>query len=68
MNTTDPADVLPEAVAGYIAAANAFAIDAIMATFSQDALVNESAANSSAPRRSTRGRAGNWSTPRSPWT
>jgi hypothetical protein len=32
---------LPAAVAGYIAATNAFDIDALMTTFSEDALVND---------------------------
>ncbi|MEZ0091875.1 nuclear transport factor 2 family protein [Streptacidiphilus sp. EB129] len=41
MNTTDPADALPEVLAAYIAAVNAFDLDAIMATFSDDALVND---------------------------
>jgi hypothetical protein len=32
---------LPAAVAGYIAATNAFDVDALMATFGEDALVND---------------------------
>ncbi|MDH6132346.1 hypothetical protein P3T37_001731 [Kitasatospora sp. MAA4] len=50
MNTTDPAhpahpahpaDALAEVVGAYVAAVNAFDLDAIMATFSDDALVND---------------------------
>ncbi|MDH6139902.1 ketosteroid isomerase-like protein [Kitasatospora sp. GP30] len=41
MNTTHPVDTLPEVVAAYITAVNAFDVDAIMATFSDDALVND---------------------------
>jgi hypothetical protein len=41
MDTTDSAEALPEVVAAYVAAVNAFDTDAIMATFSEDAVVND---------------------------
>ncbi|WP_217551504.1 nuclear transport factor 2 family protein [Streptomyces sp. GbtcB6] len=41
MNTIDQPAVLPDVVAAHIAAVNAFDTDAIMATFSDDALVND---------------------------
>lgn len=44
MNTiapTAPADALPEVVAAFIGAVNAFDLDAVMATFCDDALVND---------------------------
>ncbi|MFE0459055.1 nuclear transport factor 2 family protein [Kitasatospora sp. NPDC058965] len=41
MNTTGPADALPDVVTAHIAAVNAFDVDAIMATFTNDALVND---------------------------
>ncbi|MGW5113292.1 hypothetical protein [Nocardia sp. NPDC004123] len=41
MNATVPADALPEVVAAHIAAVNAFDLDAIVATFAEDALVND---------------------------
>ncbi|MGA5134054.1 nuclear transport factor 2 family protein [Streptomyces olivoreticuli] len=41
MNTADRAIALPEILAAYIKAVNAFDLDAIMATFCDDALVND---------------------------
>jgi hypothetical protein len=41
MNTTDLASQLPAVVAAHIAAVNAYDVDAMMATFSSDALVND---------------------------
>ncbi len=41
MNTADRASALPELLAAYIKAVNAFDLDAIMATFRDDALVND---------------------------
>lgn len=41
MNTTDHLDALPDVVAAHITAVNSFDVDAIMATFSDDALVND---------------------------
>ncbi|MGW4125090.1 nuclear transport factor 2 family protein [Nocardia sp. NPDC004711] len=41
MNATAPADALPEVVAAHIAAVNGFDLDAIVATFAEDALVND---------------------------
>lgn len=41
MSTTDLTSQLPAVVAAHIAAVNAFDVDAMMATFSGDALVND---------------------------
>ncbi|GAA0345619.1 nuclear transport factor 2 family protein [Streptomyces blastmyceticus] len=41
MNTADRAAALPEILVAYIEAVNAFDLDAIMATFCDDALVND---------------------------
>jgi ketosteroid isomerase-like protein len=41
MSTTDLTSQLPAVVAAHIAAVNAFDVDAVMATFSGDALVND---------------------------
>ncbi|GAA1942146.1 nuclear transport factor 2 family protein [Kitasatospora viridis] len=41
MNTNARATVLPDVVAAYIEAVNAFDVDAVMATFSHDAVVND---------------------------
>lgn len=41
MSTTDLTSQLPVVVAAHIAAVNAFDVDAMMATFSGDALVND---------------------------
>jgi ketosteroid isomerase-like protein len=39
--TSDPTDLLPSVVAEYLAAVNAFDLDGIMATFADDAYVND---------------------------
>jgi hypothetical protein len=41
MNPQNPADELPDAIAAHVAAVNAFDLDAIAATFADDALVND---------------------------
>jgi ketosteroid isomerase-like protein len=41
MSTSDRASQLPAVVAAHIAAVNAFDVDAMMATFADDALVND---------------------------
>jgi hypothetical protein len=41
MNTTSQTAVLPDAVAAYIQAVNAFDVDAVMTTFAVDAVVND---------------------------
>lgn len=41
MNTNIQAAVLPDVVAAYIEAVNAFDVDAVMATFADDAVVND---------------------------
>ncbi|GAB2734731.1 nuclear transport factor 2 family protein [Kitasatospora kifunensis] len=41
MNTVGQTAVMPEVVSAYIAAVNAFDLDAVMATFCDDALVND---------------------------
>jgi hypothetical protein len=41
MNTNSQTAVLPDVVAAYIEAVNAFDVDAVMATFADDAVVND---------------------------